>query len=261
VSWLSTAVVLCWALAYFAWAGASADPGDGLTASVEPVVHAPPPVLPEPPQPEPLAQSAPAPQPGPEAPQPVGEQGLSLGRALLASGGAFPALNASYERFGSFREYARSMQRLGARFVVVSDRRIVGSADIETARVAAFEDEVGSAASFSPARFSPIPRDYSSEPALRETAQAARRLHGSGARVQMLLPRALDAGLFGGIAQLLATRGEEPRSYTEIRGFYEPAAGGDVWFRIESGTQSSGRSVALSRSFDLSALARHGEAG
>ena len=246
---LSTLVVVSWATGYFAWAGSSLAPPALRQASVEPVPHPPAPELSGPNEPVADLVAPPLAEP---APRPVGERGLALGRELLSSGGAFPALNASYERFGSFREYARSMQRLGARFVVVRDRRIVASADIERADVAEFDSEVA---------FSPIPRDYSSEPALRETARVARREHGSAARVQMLLPRHLDAGLFGGIAEVLEERGEVPSLYTEIRGFYEPAAGGGVWFRIESGTQSDGLEVELSRSFDLSALARAGEHG
>ena len=102
--------------------------------------------------------------------------------------------------------------------------------------------------------FSPIPRDYSHEPALVSATAAVRREHGRGAQVKMLLPRDLDAGLFGGIAGALTARGEAPELYTEIQGRYEPASGGGVWFRIESGTRSDGETIALSRVFDLSAL-------
>ena len=94
--------------------------------------------------------------------------------------------------------------------------------------------------------------------ALRGLSLAVREKFGRGSRVKMLLPRDLDAGLFGGIALVLAARGEAPDAYSEIQGRYEPAADGKVWFRVETGTRSDGASVALPRLFDLSALAAGG---
>ena len=245
---LGACVVVVWLVSYFATVGASAQLAELEAVSV---AIAEPPPAPELPSASPSSSAAPA-AAAVSAPEPVSERGLALGRELLESGGAFPALNASYERFGSFREYARSMQALGARFVVVKGRKIVASADVERGRVEPFRADVA---------FSPIPRDYSSEPALAEVARSARLEHGAAARVQMLLPRRLDMGLFGGIAETLEARGEEPASYTEIRGYYEPSGDGRVWFRVESGTRGDGRRVELSRAFDLSSLAAGGGPG
>ena len=251
---LSTAIVLLWMGGYLAYAGRlSLAPTEPMIA-LAPVHPAP---TPEPAPPAPRAPiHAEVDEPDVEdseataiAPEPVGEAGLAMGRELLSSGGAFPALNATYEDFGSFHEYARSMLRLGARFVVVRDHRIVGAADVETGALSNFE--FGAA-------FSPIPRDYSHEPALARLGDAVRKRYGPGSRVKMLLPRDLDAALFGGIALVLAARGEAPDAYSEIQGRYEPATDGRVWFRVESGTRSDGASVALPRLLDLSALAAKG---
>ena len=249
---LSTTVVLLWLGGYLAWAGYGAGHAPPQADLSKAPVRATAPPEPLPPKPilaEIEPQRAPEPEVEKTGPEPVGEAGLALGRELLASGGAFPALNATYEDFGSFREYARSMLALGAHFVVVRDNRIVGAADIETATLSEFE--LGAA-------YSPIPRDYSHEPALARVGRAVREHHGLGARVKMLLPRDLDAGLFGGIAEALAARGEDPGGYTEIQGRYEPAGNGGVWFRVESGTRADGSEVPLSRVLDLSALARGG---
>lgn len=246
---LSMLIVSLWIAAYLVFEGRAVQLGEAEAEVASAPVRVAPTPLPPPPRPEPATPAAEPEQEAEEtaaAPEPVGETGLALGRELLSSGGAFPALNASYEDFGSFREYARSMLRLGARFVVVSDRRIVGAADIETSALSEFEGGSG---------FSPIPRDYSHEPALATLGRLVRERHGRGARVKMLLPRDLDAGLFGGIAEALEARGEAPDVYTEIQGRYEPAAGGRVRFRVESGTRSDGVSVSLSRVLDLSALA------
>ncbi len=237
---VSHLIVASWIIGYLAYQGW--ETGSELTDAQR---AAPPsaPVHSTPVSPSPGSPAGPS---AAAAPEPVSKQALALGRELLASGGAFPALNATYEDFSSFRRYAQSMLDLGARFVVVRDRRIVGQADIETGIVSPFENG---------ASFSPIPRDYSHEPALVTATAAVRREHGRGAQVKMLLPRDLDAGLFGGIAEALAARGEAPELYTEIQGRYEPASGGGVWFRIESGTRSDGETISLSRVFDLSALA------
>ncbi|MEN8183693.1 MAG: hypothetical protein ABFS46_14285, partial [Myxococcota bacterium] len=85
-------------------------------------------------------------------PTPVGRAEVDAGLRLLESGGQFPVLSCRYDDFQSFRRYASAMTGLGARFVVVSRRRILGVVDLESGAIA--EGAAGSA-------FSPRARDYS----------------------------------------------------------------------------------------------------
>ncbi len=169
------------------------------------------------------------------------------GAALLDGAGAFPVLNCSYEDFDSFVDYARAMTDLGARFVVVRNRQILGGIDVESG----FITEADLAAAFSPRA-----RDYTGEPALSRHALAIRGRFGRGAVVMMLVPRDLDAGLFGGIARALSKRGERHQDYREIRGRYRRAAGGGVQLQIDSAMRPDGSRVDLGLLFDLNAVAR-----
>ena len=54
-------------------------------------------------------------------------------------------------------------------------------------------------------------------PADEYIARRARAQYGAGAVVMMLVPRTIDAGLFGGISRLLAERGED-HGATDERG-------------------------------------------
>ena len=56
----------------------------------------------------------------------------------------------------------------------------------------------------------------------------------------MLVPRALDAGLFGGIARALEERGERHADYREIRGRYVRAVAGGVRLRVDAGLHRDG---------------------
>jgi len=267
------AVVGLWVFAFFAvqpFADARLDPAqpDEIATLVHPVLeesievaHAEPPTAPDAPAPEPEPELEPKPEPEPEpAPEPEPEtepraavattldaRDLMRGDALLG-GGEFPVLNCSYDSFPSFRAYARAMSALGARFVVVHHREIVGSVDIETGRL---RDASGLTA------FSPRARDYTGEPGLARLARTMRERFGSGAVVMMLVPRSVDAGLFGGIARVLAERGERHEDYREIRGRYERSDGG-VFLRVESGTRHDGRKVAFDLLFDLSVISGAG---
>ena len=126
--------------------------------------------------PEPIAEPAPRiPEPPPQAPEPapralteadrapvapgserapiaapplplvaVDEADVARGGALLTGDAGFPTLESRYEGYGSFRDYARAMQRLGARFVVVDRREIVGTIDPWTLETGAL-GEIGRA--------------------------------------------------------------------------------------------------------------------
>ena len=157
-------------------------------------------------------------------------------------------LNCSYDSFPSFRAYARAMSALGARFVVVQHREIVGSVDVETGLV---RGASGLAA------FSPRARDYTDEPGLSFLARAMRERFGAAAVVMMLVPRNVDAGLFGSIARVLAERGERHEDYREIRGRYERAGSG-IHLRVESGLRRDGSEVAIDLLFDLADIANTG---
>jgi hypothetical protein len=213
---------------------------------------------PAPPEPEPVTETArtePEPEPKPEpadepldaAATPVVASDLGRGAELLGGGG-FPVLSCSYDSFPSFQAYARAMSSLGARFVVVHHREIVGSVDVETGLV---RNASGLAA------FSPRARDYTGEPGLAFLARAMRERFGAAAVVMMLVPRSLDAGLFGGIARVLAERGERHEDYSEIRGRYE-RAGRSVRLRVESGRRKDGSEVGFDLLFDLADIASAG---
>jgi hypothetical protein len=176
----------------------------------------------------------------------VGQAELAEGTALLDGAGEFPALSCSYEDFAGFRGYARAMIALGARLVVVRDREVVSQVDLDTG-------------AFDPASlglaFSPRARDYTGEPGLARLARAARERFGDRAVVMMLVPRVLDAGLFGGLAQLLAERGEPRERVREIRGRYERGPGGGVRLRVEAAVRRDGSAVSLDALFDLGQIA------
>jgi hypothetical protein len=218
-------------------------------ARAEPPEQTPPKSEPEPPAPEPelTPESEPEAKPRDEIATPVVAGDLRSGDALLG-GGNFPILSCSYDSFPSFRAYARAMSALGARFVVVQHREIVGSVDIETGLV---RDASGLAA------FSPRARDYTSEPGLSFLARAMRDRFGAAAVVMMLVPRSVDAGLFGSIARALAERGERHEDYREIRGHYE-RSGNRIRLRVESGLRRDGHEVAIDLLFDLADIADTG---
>jgi hypothetical protein len=220
----------------------SEEPEPAEVAQEQPAASAEPP-----PEPAPPAEPEPAP---PAAATRVAAADISQGAALLDDGGAFPVLSCSYESFPSFLVYARAMSSLGARFVVVRRRQIVGSIDLETGAIG--DAALGAA-------FSPRARDYTGEPDLAKPARRARERFGQGAVVMMLVPREIDAGLFGAIARRLAERGDRHDAYREIRGRYERANGG-VRLRLEAGIRPDGTRAAMDWLFDLDAIAGAGEA-
>jgi hypothetical protein len=196
----------------------------------------------------PEAPAAPAASAAGEAVREVGRAEISAGRALLAEAGRFPQLSASYEDLG-FAGYARAMTNLGARFAVVRGRQVVGEVALESGAVREWHADP---------RFSPRARDYTDEPAVAPLARTARQRFGRGAVVMMLVPRALDAGLFGGIARALAERGEGHEAYREIRGRYERAAAGGVRLRVLAALRPDGSSLPLDLVFDLGQIAATG---
>ena len=141
------------------------------------------------------------------------------------------------------------MESLGARFVVVRERQIVASIDLASGEIG----EVALDASFSPRA-----RDYTGEPGLSTLSGAARERFGRDAVVMMLVPRQVDAGLFGGIARALSERGDRHGAYREIRGRYQRAPRGGVRLQVDSGVRTDGREVALNILFDLTEIARIG---
>jgi hypothetical protein len=171
------------------------------------------------------------------------------GEALIDTSGSFPILSARYDGLASFRAYAGAMVERGARFVVVRRREILAEIDIETGEIRAGVPRRA---------FSPRARDYSGEPGLARAARLARARFGGDAMVMMLVPRALDAGLFGGIAHALERRGEAHASYRELEGRYERGADGGLRLRVESGTHMDGTRRALGFLFDLDAIAGAG---
>jgi hypothetical protein len=179
-------------------------------------------------------------------PLPIGAAELARGSELLDAG-AFPVLLASYAEFPSFRDYALAMQALGARLAVVRQRRIVGSVDLERSEVS----EAGVAGAFSPRA-----RDYSDEPGLAAAAEAARARFGAGAEVRMLVPRELDAGLFGAIAGVLARHGGDPSAYREIRARYLRAPGGGVRLRVDAAVRRDGAELPMDLLLDLGSISR-----
>ena len=176
----------------------------------------------------------------------VDEADVVRGGTLLEGEGGFPALESRYEGYGSFHQYANAMQRLGARFVVVSRREIVGTID-------PWSLETGSLSS--PGALSPRARDFAGEPELLRAGRSVRRRYGPRAQVMMLVPRRLDAGLFGGIARALEARGQPPTSYRQIRARYERGPGGSLRLRVEAAVRRDGREDSLPLLFDLDRLA------
>lgn len=260
--WGCRAVVLAWSAALLArpWPPPLREPAPAATTRIQPVRE------PRQPRPEAPAAQPEGPRPAPEppaaqpeaprsAPEPPAEEPVSTrvsaadfrqGEGLLDGGGAFPALSFGYDAFPSFLSYARAMVGLGARFVVVRNREIVGTLDLESRSVDTAP--LGRA-------FSPRARDYTSEPGLAPLARRARERFGSGAVVMMLVPRSLDAGLFGGLARVLAEHGEPRAGLVEVRGSYERAPGGGVRLRVERALRRDGTPVRVDALFDLGSLA------
>lgn len=233
---LCRATVVLWMAAYLAWGavGASQEAeGTDRRAIVQPRAV----------EVEPRPAAASGPQPTPVS---VSQAVLRDGAALLDRAGSFPALSCSYESFPNFLSYAGAMRALGARFVVVRQRRIVGEWDLATRD---FREGAPAGA------FSPRARDYTEEPALRPVAQSARERFGPGAVVMMVVPRAIDAGLFGGIAHALRERGDPHDRYRELLGRYERGEDGGVRILLERGRREDGTAVALDLVFDLGAIA------
>jgi len=239
------------ALAYLAWGLALAAP-DGqeqsrLTAApVERLLK--------------LAALAPLPEPEP-APAPEASKPRSVvastadvtrGEALLAGERPFPALSASYAAYGSFQQYAASMVRLGARFVVVRSRAVVGSADLRSGRF-------GKVAAL--AGFSPRARNYTDEPALRTLARAAQQRYGAGASLRMIVPRRLDAALFGALARAIEAQGSSLADLREIRGRYHPSAAGGIVLATESLVTRAGKVLPFALRIDLSRVMSGGAIG
>lgn len=261
------AVVALWIGAALGWWALGGRPDPALQpprslARIQPRPEAAArPAAPEPersaPEPTPAPSTAREPEPEPASePEPtaapVRAADRVAGRALLDDDGGFPALSCSYEDFASFRDYARAMVGLGARFVVVRNRQILGGIDVASGRMV--EASLGAA-------YSPRARDYTGEPALAELALAARGRFGRGAVVMMLVPREIDAGLFGAIARALVERGDHHERYREIRGRYRRAPGGGVRLEIDSGVRHDGARVAFDWVFDLGQIARSGARG
>lgn len=251
--WGSRAALGVWIVAVFAALapGASvpveAESADAprAVARVEPIPEPEPAVEPEP-EPAPEASSEPEPVSEAAAPQVLSSSDVRRGEAWLQAGGSFPVIHASYDGLSGFRAYADAMLALGARFVVVSDRRIVGQLDWATGRL-------GAAALERP--FSPRARDYSGEPALARHARAARRRYGGDAGIRLLVPRDLDAGLFGAIARELANRGEGPEAFRQVEGRYRRGADGGLELRLMAAERLDGSRLPLTTVFALSRTA------
>lgn len=210
-------------------------------------VRVEPPAAPEPP-PAPAEPTAPA--DGIETE--ITASDLDRGTELLAVGGRFPVISASYDGLRTFARYAAAMTAIGGRFVVVVHRAIVAEIDLASGvmRDAALDRA-----------FSPRARDYTDEPALADPARRVRERFGPAAEIMLLVPRALDAGLFGGIARELAALGDGHDAYREIEGRYERASDGSLRFRLLSGLRIDGRRVPLSAVFDLGAISAAGSRG
>jgi len=196
---------------------------------------------PAPPEPEP------APEPEPVAPpQVLSASDVRRGDAWLSAGGSFPIISASYDGLQSFRRYAEAMTSIGARFVVVSRQRIVGEVDLASGslRPPVLDRP-----------FSPRARDYTDEPALAAPARRVRQRYGGDAVIMLLVPRALDAGLFGAIARELSNRGEGPEAFRQVEGRYEQGPGGGLRLRLEAAERLDGSRLALSSIFELSRFA------
>ncbi|MBW2448716.1 MAG: hypothetical protein JRG83_22760 [Deltaproteobacteria bacterium] len=202
------------------------------------------------PTPLPVAAAA-APEPAPleAAPVPlqaVDEADVARGGSLLTGEAGFPMLESRYEGYGSFRQYARAMQKLGAQFVIVNRREIVSTIDPWTLERGTLTNAAG---------LSPRARDFAGEPELVLANRTARREHGLRAEVMMLVPRRLDAGLFGGIARALEAKGHEPGSYRQIRARYERGPAGELHLRVEAAVRRDGGEDPLPLLFDIDELA------
>jgi len=182
-------------------------------------------------------------------PRLVAPSDFAEGEVLLDAAGDFPVLSLSYDAFSSFGAYARAMRRLGARFVVVRSRDILGEIDLESGAIA--RSALGGS-------FSPRARDYSDEPELARMARTLRERFGPKAVVMMLVPRSLDAGLFGGVARALDQRGEVRKGLREIQGRYERGTSGGVQLRLEGALRNDGSHVELDAVFDLVQIQRAG---
>lgn len=213
-------------------------------APAEPARAAAPEIHREPP-PEPTPPRAAAPRPAPARAVP---DDLARGDALLSNAGRFPAIHASYDALYGFARYAAAMTALGGAFVVVRERAIVAGIDVASG---AIRDAAPGPS------FSPRARDYTDEPALGEPLRRARARFGPDAEIMLLVPRPLDAGLFGGIARELEARGLRPADFREVEGRYERGADG-LRFRLVSGLRMDGARVDLPAEFDLAALAARG---
>ncbi len=247
LAWSARLAVLGWLAAFLAWPAAEAPRSEALLEAARIAAR---PELPPAPEPEPATAKPPEPaRETPARPASVGASEIAAGEKLLFGDGRFPVLSSSYEDYPSFAAYAEAMSALGARFVVVERRRIVGAVDPATGAVSE-GPVVGS--------FSPRARDYSGERGLAPLARAARLRFGSDAVVMMLVPRAVDAGLFGGIARELAARGEQPEGYSELHARYRRGPGGAVRIELLGGTRRDGSEAPLDLVFDLSAIARSG---
>jgi hypothetical protein len=193
----------------------------------------------------PFASEAEATPPPARAPEPealrIGAAEVARGHAILA-GGSFPVLVASYSDFASFRDYALAMGSLGARLAVVRGQRIVGSADLARGELGAGPPE---------GAFSPRARDYADEPGLAALERAARARFGPGARVMMLVPREVDARIFGGLAGALSRRGADPDSFRELRARYLRAPDRGVALQVDLALRPDGTEVPLDVRFEL----------
>jgi hypothetical protein len=183
----------------------------------------------------------------PTSPTAVSPREVAEGSRFLEASGRFPVLSSSYADFASFAAYARAMASLGARFVVVRDREIVGSVDPQTGSVGGPD---------LPRAFSPRARDYTGEPGLAALGRVARERFGEGSVVMMLVPREIDAGLFGGIAGALARRGESHLEFREILARYERGPSGGVRLRVDAAVRLDGSRLAMDLLFDLGQIAR-----
>lgn len=249
-------IVVLWALAWSALR--SAAPPAPVRVAVRPVQRAsdtPTPTAPpkEPAAPPPVP-AAPVTPPEPltsveSAASAVQREDVARGEALLQGAGSFPPLHASYEALGSFHAYAAAMHRLGARFVVVERRHILGEIDPE-----------GNLLGSSPpsGRFSPRARDYSDEPALAPARARARARWGMGSTVMMLVPHRVDAVLFGAVARRLAERGRRPDEYRALEARYARARHGSLTLHVERGTRLDGSEEEIHLVLDLSRIAREG---
>ena len=82
-------------------------------------------------------------------------------------------------------------------------------------------------------------------------ARAVRERFGNRAVVMMLVPRAIDAGLFGGLSRELERNGETRLGVREIRGRYVRAAAGGIHLRVEDAVRQDGTRIDLEAVFDL----------